>query len=66
MKKLICLVLFALIPLTSAFAVDWRKYEGSEVNMICFQKTWCNALKNQDLLYYERMFSSFFVILRGN
>ena len=47
MKKLISLVLFAVIPFTSAGAVDWKKYDGQEVNMICMTITWCMALQDQ-------------------
>ena len=47
-RKLISIILFALIPFSPALtAVDWKKYDGSEVNMICMTITWCVALQDQ-------------------
>jgi multiple sugar transport system substrate-binding protein len=48
MKKIILSFLFlSFIPFTSAYAIDWKKYDGREVNMICMTITWCNAVKDQ-------------------
>lgn len=48
MKKLIVgVVLSALVPSSSAFALDWKQYDGREVNMICMTITWCVALQDQ-------------------
>jgi len=48
MKKIILSIFFlSFIPFTSVFAIDWKKYDGREVNMICMTITWCNALQDQ-------------------
>ena len=44
---LLSIILFCLIPFSSALALDWKKYDGREVNMICMTITWCNALQDQ-------------------
>lgn len=47
MKKLLSAVLISLLPITTSQAVDWKKYDGQEVNMICMTITWCVALEEQ-------------------
>ena len=48
MKKIILSFLFlSFIPFTSAYAIDWKKYDGREVNMICMPITWCAALQDK-------------------
>lgn len=47
MKKIILAGLFSLLPFTASHAVEWKKYEGQEVNMICMTITWCVALEEK-------------------
>ena len=48
MKKIILsFLIISFLPFSSAFAIDWKKYDGREVNMICMTITWCNALQDQ-------------------
>lgn len=47
MKNLFRIALISLLPFTASHAVDWKKYDGQEVNMICMTITWCVALEEQ-------------------
>jgi ABC-type glycerol-3-phosphate transport system substrate-binding protein len=47
MKTLLQAALISMLPFTSSLAVDWKKYDGEEVNMICMTITWCTALEDQ-------------------
>ena len=47
MKNLLKISLLSLLPFTAGHAVDWKKYDGQEVNMICVTITWCSALEEQ-------------------
>lgn len=47
MNKMFLAALLSLLPFTASHAVEWKKYEGQEVNMICMTITWCVALEEQ-------------------
>ena len=47
MKALFQAALLTMLPLSVSHAVDWKKYDGQEVNMICMTITWCTALEDQ-------------------
>ena len=47
MRQLGMAALLSLLPFTASHAVDWKKYDGQEVNMICMTITWCVALEEQ-------------------
>ena len=47
MRKTVLAALMSFMPFTAAHAVDWKRYEGQEVNMICMTITWCVALEDQ-------------------
>lgn len=47
MRKFILAGALALLTSTAGQAVEWKKYDGREVNMICLTITWCNALEAQ-------------------
>lgn len=47
MRRLVLAALLSLLPFSASHAVEWKKYEGQEVNMICMTITWCVALEEQ-------------------
>ena len=47
MRKMVLAALLSLLPFSASHAVEWKKYEGQEVNMICMTITWCVALEEQ-------------------
>lgn len=47
MKNMAIAALLSILPLTAAYAQDWKKYDGEEVNMICVTITWCVALEEK-------------------
>ena len=47
MKTLLQAALLTLLPISASHAIDWKKYDGQEVNMICMTITWCVALEEQ-------------------
>lgn len=47
MKNLAKILFISLLPFTAVQAVDWKKYDGQEVNMICMTITWCTALAEE-------------------
>lgn len=47
MRKMVLAALFSVLPFTASHAVEWKKYDGQEVNMICMTITWCEALADQ-------------------
>ena len=47
MRRMFLSALLSLMPFTAVHAVEWKKYEGQEVNMICMTITWCVALEEK-------------------
>ena len=47
MKNLAKIFFISLLPFTAVQAVDRKKYDGQEVNMICMTITWCTALSEE-------------------